>query len=61
MTELRYRPGDQGRFFFYAEVTNLDVSQLREGDKVRYKHGKNDRGTCAVDIEVLRDTPVTSA
>ena len=41
-------------FFFHAEVTNADFNELKEGDKVLYRHGKNDKGVCAVDIEVLR-------
>jgi cold shock CspA family protein len=54
------RPSTSGAsiFFYYAEVANLDFSELREGDKVRYKHGRNEKGTIAVDIEVLRDAPV---
>ena len=40
-------------FFFYAEVTNADFNELKVGDKVRYRHGKNDRGLCAVDVETL--------
>jgi cold shock CspA family protein len=53
------RPGIGGAnvFFFHAEVTNLDFSELHEGDKVRYKHGRN---VCAVDIEVLKEAPVPS-
>ena len=54
---IRPAAGGANVFFFYAEVTNLDFSELQEGDKVRYKHGRNDRGVCAVDIEVLRETP----
>ena len=55
---LRPSTGGANIFFFYAEVTNLDFSKLREGDKVRYKHGRNEKGTIAVDIEVLRDAAV---
>jgi cold shock CspA family protein len=55
---IRPAAGGANVFFFYAEVTNLDFSELHEGDKVRYKHGRNDRGVCAVDVEVLRETPV---
>jgi cold shock CspA family protein len=54
---IRPTAGGANVFFFYAEGTNLDFSELQEGDKVRYKHGRNDRGVCAVDIEVLRETP----
>jgi cold shock CspA family protein len=57
------RPGAGGAnvFFFHAEVTNLDFSELHEGDSVRYKHGRNERGICAVDIEVLKETPASGA
>jgi cold shock CspA family protein len=40
-------------FFFHAAVTNADFNELKIGDKVRYRHGKNEKGLCAVDIEVL--------
>lgn len=40
-------------FFFHAEVTNRDFSDLKEGDKVRYHMGKNDKGPCAVSVEVI--------
>jgi cold shock CspA family protein len=46
-------------FFFHAEVTNADFNELHEGDKVRYRHGKNDRGLCAIDMDVLRDPAPT--
>jgi len=50
------RPESGGSvFFFHAEVTNADFNELREGDRVRYRHGQNERGTCAVDIEVMKD------
>jgi cold shock CspA family protein len=54
---IRPAAGEATVFFFHSEVTNLDFSELHEGDKVRYKHGRNDKGVCAVDIEVLRETP----
>ena len=47
--------------FFHAEVMNLDFSELHEGDKVRYKHGRNERGICAVDIEVLMESAVPAS
>jgi cold shock CspA family protein len=55
---IRPSTGGANIFFYYTEVTNLDFSELRDGDKVRYKHGRNERGTVAVDIEVLREAPV---
>ncbi|HXB70074.1 MAG TPA: NYN domain-containing protein [Candidatus Acidoferrales bacterium] len=53
------RPGIGGTtiFFFHAELMNFDFNELQEGDKVRYKLGRNDRGTCAVEIVVLKETP----
>jgi cold shock CspA family protein len=58
---IRPSTGVASIFFFHAEVTNLDFSELHEGDKVRYKHGRNERGTCAVDIEVLREASVPAS
>lgn len=55
---IRPSAGAGNIFFFHAEVTNLDFNELHEGDKVRYKHGSNEKGTCAVDIEVLREATV---
>ena len=40
-------------FFFHAEVQNADFNDLKVGDKVRYKIGKNEKGPCAVAIEPL--------
>jgi cold shock CspA family protein len=55
---IRPSTGGTNIFFFHAEVMNLDFSELQEGDKVQYKLGRNERGTCAVEIEVLKGTPV---
>ena len=41
-------------FFFHSEVTNRDFSELKEGERVRYRLGKNEKGECAVGIEVLK-------
>ena len=46
--------GGQNVFFFHAEVTNIDFSELHVGDKVRYEHGQNEKGVCAVKIHVFR-------
>ena len=54
---IRPSPGGAHMFFFHAEVMNLDFSELHEGDKVRYRLGRNERGTCAVEIEVSKETP----
>jgi cold shock CspA family protein len=45
--------GGQNMFFFHAEVTNADFSELHVGDKVRYEHGQNAKGVCAVKIHVV--------
>jgi cold shock protein len=50
---IRPETGGGTIFFFHAEVTNVDFSELHEGERVRYRHGKNDKGTCAVEVEVL--------
>jgi cold shock CspA family protein len=49
------RPSNAGKdvFFYYAAVTNADFNDLKPGEKVRYRHGKNDKGLCAVDVEPL--------
>jgi cold shock CspA family protein len=46
--------GGPNMFFFHASITNADFNELHEGDRVRYRLGKNDKGSCAVDVEVLR-------
>jgi CspA family cold shock protein len=48
------KSGGANMFFFHSAVTNADFNELKVGDKVRYCHGKNDKGPCAVDIELLR-------
>ncbi len=40
-------------FFFHASVLNADFNELRVGDEVTYKIGNNDKGPCAVDVEVV--------
>ena len=37
---IRPNAGGGNVFFYYAHVNNLDFSELREGDNVRYRHGK---------------------
>ncbi|MEP0828711.1 MAG: NYN domain-containing protein [bacterium] len=51
------RPIDNGPtiFFFYASVLNKDFNELRTGERVRYQHGTNEKGKCAVDIEVVSE------
>lgn len=48
-------PGAGGAnvFFFHAEVQNADFSQLQPGLRVRYRVGQNNKGPCAVGIEVI--------
>jgi cold shock CspA family protein len=40
-------------FFFHASVLNADFNELRVGDEVTYKIGNNDKGVCAVDVEIV--------
>jgi cold shock CspA family protein len=47
---IRPASGGPTIFFFHAEVTNAGFNEVHEGDKVRYRHGKNDRGACAVEF-----------
>lgn len=49
--------GGANVFFFYLEVINVDFNELSVGDKVRYALGRNERGPCAVDIQVLARSP----
>jgi cold shock CspA family protein len=58
---IRPSSGGANVFFFHAEVTNLDFNELHEGDKVLYKHGQNERGICAVEIEVLKEISAAAA
>ena len=40
-------------FFFHASVLNADFNELRVGDEVSYKIGNNDKGVCAVEVEIV--------
>lgn len=44
--------GSGNLFFFHASVLNADFNELRVGDEVVYKIGNNDKGPCAVDVEI---------
>jgi cold shock CspA family protein/uncharacterized LabA/DUF88 family protein len=44
--------GGPNVFFHYSAVLNADFSELKAGDKVRYEHGQNEKGVCAVRIHV---------
>jgi cold shock CspA family protein len=44
--------GEPNMFFFHASVTNADFNELILGSRVRYAIGQNDRGACAVAVEV---------
>ena len=48
--------GGPNLFFFHAEVIDADFNDLHVGDSVKYSIGKNDRGPCAVDVYVTRQT-----
>lgn len=45
--------GGPNLFFFYGEVSNADFNDLKIGERVKYRLGKNERGTCAVGVEVV--------
>ena len=45
--------GSGNLFFFHASVLNADFNELRVGDEVTYKIGNNDKGICAVDVEIM--------
>lgn len=45
--------GSGNLFFFHASVLNADFNELRVGDEVAYKIGNNDKGPCAVDVEIV--------
>ena len=45
--------GTGNLFFFHASVLNADFNELRVGDEVTYKIGNNDKGICAVDVEIV--------
>lgn len=45
--------GGPNMFFFHAEVQNADFNELAIGQKVRYHLGANEKGQCAVRVEVL--------
>ncbi len=39
-------------FFFYGELYNVDFNDLKIGDLVKYKLGKNDRGLYALQVRI---------
>ncbi len=45
--------GAENLFFFHASVLNADFNELRVGDDMTYKIGHNDKGVCAVDVEIV--------
>ena len=45
--------GGPNVFFHYSAVMNADFSELKAGDRVRYEHGENEKGVCAIRIQVL--------
>jgi cold shock CspA family protein len=48
--------GGPNVFFFHAEVLDADFNELKQGLRVRYRLGKNEKGPCAVQIEVAGET-----
>jgi cold shock CspA family protein len=45
--------GAANLFFFHAELVNADFNEVAIGNPVRYKLGENDKGVCAVEVEVV--------
>jgi len=45
--------GSPNIFFHYSAVMNADFSELKTGDRVRYEHGQNEKGVCAIKIQVV--------
>ncbi|MCX7111903.1 MAG: cold shock domain-containing protein [Proteobacteria bacterium] len=45
--------GAENLFFFHASVLNADFNELRVGDEMTYKIGHNDKGVCAVEVEIV--------
>lgn len=39
-------------FFYYGELEDADFNDLKIGDRVKYKLGRNDRGLCALQIRL---------
>lgn len=37
-------------FFFWTDLVNADFNDLRQGDLVEYKIGRNEKGECAKDV-----------
>ena len=46
--------GGQNIFFHYSAVVNVDFSELKVGEQVGYEHGQNEKGVCAIKIQVVR-------
>ena len=44
--------GSANIFFHYSAVMNADFSELKTGEPVRYEHGQNEKGVCAIKIQV---------
>lgn len=45
--------GSADMFYYYTSLLNRDFNDLQVGQRVRYRIGSNDKGPCAVDVEVL--------
>ncbi|MDQ3072866.1 MAG: NYN domain-containing protein [Bacteroidota bacterium] len=48
-------------FFHYSELENVEFQTLVVGDEVEFKHGYNDRGECAVEINKVGVEAATEA
>jgi cold shock CspA family protein/uncharacterized LabA/DUF88 family protein len=47
-------------FFYYGELEDADFNDLKMGDSVKYKLGKNDRGYCALQIRLVESIDYNS-
>jgi cold shock CspA family protein len=45
--------GGQNIFFHHSAVMNADFSELEAGDQVRYEYGQNEKGVCAIKIQIV--------
>ena len=45
--------GSANLFFFHASVLNADFNELHVGDEVTYRISNNDKGPCAINVELV--------
>jgi cold shock CspA family protein/uncharacterized LabA/DUF88 family protein len=47
---IRPDSGGENLFFHYSDLEDVDLFDLKEGDRVSYELGENDRGACALRV-----------